>query len=236
MMNKPRVAPPPRLIRSRGLHFPDDPAVLTPKVRRLLRNKGYEIKEFEAVRALVKPDDAVMELGAGIGFMSTVASVKCGARAVHAFEANPALIPYIRQVHALNGAENVSVINALLAPRKRKPADFFIRRNILASSLDPKQGDDDGGVVAVEKVEVRNINTEIKRIRPTVLICDIEGAEAALLPAATFPDLRLAIIELHPQWIGQAGVQAVFDSMHRAGLSYFPWRSNRKVVTFRKGW
>lgn len=46
----------------------------------------------------------------------------------------------------------------------------------------------------------------------------------------------LAVIELHPRWIGQSGVQAVFDTMHRAGLTYFPKASEGKVVTFRRGW
>jgi hypothetical protein len=69
-----------------------------------------------------------------------------------------------------------------------------------------------------------------------VLVCDIEGAEAELLPAGDWSGLRAAVVELHPQWIGQAGVQAVFDAMQRAGLTYFPRASQAKVVTFRKGW
>ena len=88
----------------------------------------------------------------------------------------------------------------------------------------------------MEHVEVRAVNEELARVAPTVLICDIEGAEADLLPAADLSGLRAAIVEVHPQWIGQAGVQAVFDAMNRGGLSYFPKASEGKVVTFRKGW
>ncbi len=44
------------------------------------------------------------------------------------------------------------------------------------------------------------------------------------------------MVELHPQWIGQAGVQAVFDAFHKAGLTYYPKTSDKKVVTFLKGW
>ena len=227
----------PAFIRSRGLLFPDDPAVLSPKLRRMLRAKTYELKEFEAIRALVGPDDTVLELGAGIGFMSTVAARRCGARRVVSYEANPALIPYIRAVHQANGvSDRAEVRNALLAGRKGKPVDFHIRKNLLASSLDAMQGDSDGGVIATEKVEVHGINTVLKELSPSVLICDIEGAEADLLPRADLSGLRLAIVELHPQWIGQTGVQAVFDAMHKGGLSYFPKRSNAKVVAFRKGW
>jgi FkbM family methyltransferase len=234
-----RAQPPneERYIRSRGLLFPDDRTVLGRKVRRLLRARDYETKEYEAVRALVGPEDTVMELGAGIGFMSTVAARLCKVRAVTAYEANPALIPYIRAVHAANGVtDRVTVRNALLAGAAGDPVDFYVRKNLLASSMEPMQGDRDGGVVSTASVPVEDINAALRDIAPSILICDIEGAEADLLPRADLSGLRAAIVELHPQWIGQTGVQAVFDSMHRAGLTYFPKRSNAKVVTFRKGW
>jgi hypothetical protein len=85
-------------------------------------------------------------------------------------------------------------------------------------------------------VPQRPLAEALAEARPTVLVCDIEGAEATLLPEGDWSCLRLAVIELHPQWIGQAGVQAVFDAMHRAGLTYFPKASEGKVVTFRRGW
>lgn len=98
------------------------------------------------------------------------------------------------------------------------------------------QGKNDGGVVTVEKVPVQDVNAILKDLKPTVLICDVEGAEADLLPAADLNCIRCTIVELDPQWAGQSGVQGVFDTMHRAGLTYFPRRSNKKLVTFRKGW
>ncbi|MFV2002446.1 MAG: FkbM family methyltransferase [Paracoccaceae bacterium] len=219
-----------------GIRFPDDPGVISRRIRRALRTEGYENREYEAVRALVGPDDVVLELGAGIGFMSSVAARLCRAREVQTFEANPALISYIRSVHDLNDIKNVTVTNALLGPRARKPVDFHVRKNLLASSMSPLLGDRDGGVVSVEKVRVLGVNTVLKKLKPTVLICDIEGGEASLLPAADLSCLNIAIVELHPQWIGQAGVGAVFEAMRAAGLTYFPKRSNKKVVTFRKGW
>lgn len=226
----------PDYIQCHGMRFPNDPDIIRQRIRRALRQGSYELKEFEAVKALVNSDDIVLELGGGIGFMSTVASKFGKAKSVHTYEANPALIPYIKAVHQANGVVNATVNNALLASRKTKPVDFHIRRNLLASSLEPLQGATDGGVIRVEKVPVDSINTVLMDLTPTVLICDIEGAEADLLPSADLSCLRCAIVELHPQWIGQKGVQAVFDVMHAGGLTYYPRRSNKKVVTFRKGW
>lgn len=236
MNEMPPDITPQNLIHSHGLLFPNDTDVLIPRTRQALRQNTYELREFQAVQALVNSDDIVLEIGAGIGFMSTVVAKICKAKSVEAYEANPGLIPYIHKTHQINEVTNVTVHNAVLAENQGEPVDFHVRRNLLASSLDPMQGDSDGGVLSVEKVPVHNINTVLKTLKPTVLICDIEGAEADLLPVADLTGIRCAIVELHPQWIGQKGVQAVFDTMHRAGLTYFPKRSNKKVVTFRADW
>ncbi len=223
-------------IRSRRILMPNNPRFITPKQRRLLRSGNYELKEFQAVMKTVTPEDTVIEIGAGIGFMSTVISKRKHAKKVVAVEANPALIPHIKAVHQANEVDNVEVINAVLGPRKAPAVNFYVRGQFSASSLEDNVGDAHGGIVAVEKVEVMNINTLFKRVKPTVLVCDIEGAEADLLPVTDLSGLRAAVVELHPQWIGQSGVQAVFDAMHKAGLSYFPRLSQSKVVTFKKGW
>lgn len=223
-------------IRSRGMRFPNDPRVIDAKRRRLLRAGAYELKEYQAVFKLVNPDDVVLELGAGMGYMSTMMAKQKKAKKVIAVEANPAMIPYIKSVHEANGVENVEVVNALLGPRKAKAVDFYVRGDFVASSMQDNLGDAHGGVIAVEKVEVLNINTVLKEHEPSVLVCDIEGAEADLLPAADLSGLRAAVVELHPQWIGQKGVQAVFDTMHKAGLTYFPRSSHAKVVMFKKDW
>ncbi len=223
----------PRFLRSRGIRIPPHPQLIQGKIRRLLRTDQYERKECAAVLRVLNKDDVVIELGAGIGYMSTLMSTKNRAREVHAFEANPTLLDYIATLHQANNVTNVTVHNALLAPQDADPVDFYVREDFLASSMERDNAD---GIVSVEKIEVRNINSVLDQIKPTALVCDIEGAEAGLLPGADLSCLRAAVIELHPQWIGQDGVQKVFDAMHRAGLTYFPRASEGKVVTFLKGW
>ena len=226
----------PQMIRSRGLLFPNDPAVIGRKTRRLLRSNAYEKREADAVRALVKSDDIALELGAGIGFLSTLIAKSCKARAVHTFEANPNLMSYIARVHAANGvADKVTVTNALLGVEPGT-AKFYEREDFAASSMVAEPAGVASKVVATHDVEVRGIAQVTAEVRPTALVCDIEGAEAELLPRADLSTLRVAVVELHPQWIGQAGVQAVFDAFHAAGLTFYPKTSNKKVVTFLKGW
>lgn len=222
---------PGAMILSRGLRFPLDKAVLRPRLRQALKSEGYERKESEAVLRIVRPTDTVIELGGGIGYMSTLMAVKCGAT-VHAFEGNPGLIPYIRRVHAENAASRATIHHALLGA-EAGTADFYVRGNILASSMTQNATLPHH---TVAKVEVRAARDVFAALAPTVLVCDIEGAEADLIPALPLDGLRAAVVELHPQWIGQAGVKAVFDAFSAAGLTYFPNASESKVVTFLRGW
>jgi FkbM family methyltransferase len=222
------------VIRCRGLRFPDRPDVLAPRLRRAIRRNNYERIEADAVRGHVGPDDVVLELGGGIGFMSSVMARNCNAAQVHVYEPNPDAVAYMRDVHALNEIENVTVTNAIVGPKKGK-ATFYQRENLLTSSLDPEPAKLDVPVVAEHEIEVLNINTVWKELKPSVLVCDIEGAEAELFEKATLSGIRMAVIEVHPQWIGETGVRAVFDAMHRNGLTYFPKASVAKVLVFKKG-
>ena len=49
----------PSFIHSRGMKFPDDPAILRGRVRKLLRQNAYEAKESEAALRVVREGDRV---------------------------------------------------------------------------------------------------------------------------------------------------------------------------------
>lgn len=224
------------VIASRGVKFPDDPRYLSDRHRTLLRKENYERKEAEAALKAISSRDIVMELGGGLGFMSSLIMMNRKPSSYHLFEANPALIPYIRAVHRLNGLEGVNVTNALLDAEDAEAANFYVRGDFLASSMADDLGDAQGGVIRVEQVPVMAINAVMQKIKPTFLVCDIEGAESIILPHADLSSLRAVLIELHPQTTGQSGIQAVFDVMNAHGLTYFPRASEGKVVLFKNNW
>lgn len=219
-------------VRSRGLKFPKHPGIIKGRIRGSLRQGTYERKEADAVLRVVREGDRILELGAGIGFMSTHISKSRKIKEINTFEANPHLIPYIRSVHAANEIDNVHVHNAILGKRKTT-VPFYIRGNLLASSMDEREGTN---ILATEEIEVRSANGVMRKLKPDVLVCDIEGAEATLIPHMNLSNLRAAVIELHPQWIGPAGVNAVFSAFIDAGLAYFAKGSTNKVVSFRRNW
>ncbi|MBT8154066.1 FkbM family methyltransferase [Epibacterium ulvae] len=214
------------------MKFPLDTSVLPQRIRTLLRTEAYEAKEATAIEKLVRKGDVVMELGGGIGFMSTLVATKTRAKSVHAFEANPQLIPYIKQVHAINKAKKAEVTHAVLGAQAGE-ATFYVRPNFLASSLAPMEDDTDVTAVTVPALDV---NAVIADLKPSVLICDIEGAEVDLLPQMDLTGLRAVVIETHPQWIGKEGIRKVFRCLDDAGLVFFPRWSHGKVAVFRSDW
>ncbi|MBM1557237.1 FkbM family methyltransferase [Sulfitobacter mediterraneus] len=219
-------------IRSRGMKFPKHPEIMQGKIRRLLRSNSYEAKETEAALRVVREGDVVVELGGGIGYMSTLVATKRAIKSVHVFEANPNLIPYIRSVHGANDVTNAHVTNAILGPRKGS-VDFYVREPMLGSSMQVLEGEVDPPSV---KVDVLNAKAIFKEIGATVLICDIEGAEVDLIPQLDLTGLRAAIIETHPQWIGPEGINKVFRAFMDAGLAYYHRGSHGKVLAFRTDW
>lgn len=222
----------PGFIRSRGMNFPKNPEVIKGRVRRLLRKNDYESKETEAALRVVREGDVVVELGGGIGYMSTLVATKRKIKSVHVYEANPALIPYIQSVHAANGVTNAHVTNAILGPRKGS-VDFYVRTPMLGSSMQVLEGEVDPPSV---KVDVLNAKATFKEIGANVLICDIEGAEVDLIPSLDLSGFRAAIIETHPQWIGPQGINKIMRAFMDAGLAYYHRGSHGKVLAFRTDW
>lgn len=220
------------VLRCRNMKFPRDMNLLPKKIRMSLRADAYENHEANAALRLIRKGDVVLELGGGIGFMSTLISTQTRAREVHSFEANPGLIDYIREVHKLNRASKAQVHHAVLGDTDGMTT-FYCRQDILSSSLDPEDGGTDTTPV---QVPVRDANKAIAEIKPTILVCDIEGAEADLLPKLDLSGLRAVLIELHPQWIGSTGIKSIFKLLHDQGLVYFPKMSYSKVAVFRSDW
>ncbi|MEL7093270.1 MAG: FkbM family methyltransferase [Pseudomonadota bacterium] len=227
-----REPPPKGYVTARKVQFPWRGAIVGPRIRDKLKSNAYEKHEADAALRMVRPGDVVLELGGGIGYMSSMLSRHRDVDHIHVFEANPDLVDYMHETHEVNGFKNITVHNAVLGKRKGT-ADFYIRQQVAASSLDARDG---RGVVETHKVAVVNARSTIKSIKPTFLICDIEGAEAEVIPLLDLSTVRTAVVKLHPDWIGPEGVNAVFRPFMDAGLAYAPRQSIRNVVTFRRAW
>lgn len=213
----------------RGIRFPYDGKILSARVLDSLKAQRYEQKEAKQLASLITKGERVLELGAGLGFMSTLAGLNPYTEQVLSYEADPRLVGYIQSVHALNGVKNAEIKNGVLTEDGAAAAiPFFIRHNFWGSSLEEKSGD------YVDKVMVPSISLTdaVASFRPTMIVSDIEGAEVATFRDAALTGVTKIIVELHTNVVGREGVSSLFYSMMSRGFVYDEFNSNGSVVTF----
>jgi FkbM family methyltransferase len=201
------------VIDTLGIKVPFVPSIITPKIERPLRNGRYEGGEAALLARVLRPGDRVLELGAGLGLLSTIAGRMEGVRVV-AVEANPDLLPLIAETHRLNGVTSAEVRNGIVAAEDGSDVPFYLRPDFWASSMEPASRP----FVREVSLPCFGIARLIADVRPTVIVCDIEGAEAGLFDAADLSGVRALVIELHPKVYGAEGQARVLSTLARKGL------------------
>jgi FkbM family methyltransferase len=215
-----------------GIRLPADERLISENIDRALRRGSYEHEERGNLPRLFQEGDVVLELGAGLGLVSTLCARDKRVRRVTTVEANPALIPCVREVHRLNGVtDRVDLIHAIALPDPSEDeTDFFVRNDVWASSTN---GDVWGWARKI-RTRVMDLNALIEARDPSLLIVDIEGGEVDLFDGLEPGNLDRIYLELHGKVIGPAGVQRIFDTLSRLGFAYDPAHSARAIVTFRR--
>lgn len=200
--------------------------LLTSDLWRAFCLQYYEGSEFEALQAAIRPDDTVLELGGGVGFISTHLMKHLGAKRVVAVEADPRLIPVIHRTHRLNDVA-VEVLN-YVAARRNGTVLFNEQEAFWASSVvllpDSRQ-------VRLPSCDVQGL---ITTIRPDVVVVDIEGGESTLFDGIKLVGVRHLIVEVHQPQIGFPGIAACMAHLARAGFTYDPAGSGRTNVMFSR--
>lgn len=201
----------PKFVKIEGIKIPILKDKLSKTSQVLVCTGFYEKEELKLVKHLLDKNDVVMELGTGLGLLSSYCAQKIGSQRVFTYEANPALEAYIRQTHQLNSvAPNLTI--CLLGERSGEQT-FYVNKNFISSSTVPKNSYD-----KPIQVPVKSFNEEAYRINPTFLILDIEGGEYELLKFADLHTIKKIVIEVHPNVIGQKKVDFVMSKLKTAGF------------------
>jgi FkbM family methyltransferase len=219
------------IVHLRGLDVPIDPSIMSEPMIRLIRSKRYERHEARALDSIIEPGERIMELGAGIGFISALAAKNPKTAALRVYEANPALPPYIRRLHAMNALSGIEVINAVLTEGPA-PATlpFHIHKHFWASSLQ-SAGD---ATIRIEHVPTLDFAAERAAFKPSMIICDIEGGEEALFSDSRFDGIDRIHLEVHPEVIGEAGIERISANLRAQGFARDAVRSHGQIVLFRR--
>jgi len=194
-----------------GIELPLKHPLNTPPIQRDIYFGDYERKELDLIERRLQPGDRVMEVGAGIGFLSAYCARALGDDRVFAYEANPALLALIAEVHARNGVRP-RVTQALLGEGDGE-RDFFVEADYWASSLVRRSAE--SRCVRIPQID---FNAELRRVAPSFLIVDVEGGEYELLRRADLSGVTKLCLEVHPDVLGNARVSELFAALVAAGL------------------
>ncbi|MCR9150399.1 MAG: FkbM family methyltransferase [Rhodobacteraceae bacterium] len=213
-----------------GVRVAVRPGFIGDRIARPLRAGRYERGERQGLERLLRPGDRVLDLGSGLGVVAAVCGRACPEGAVLSVEANPDLLPMIRETLRLNGVTNAELRHGAVVGPGAAPAaiPFYLRADFWASSMEPGSRPYEREV-SVPALPLADLMAEF---RPTVLSCDIEGGEDGLFYGLDLSGLRLAVIEMHPKAIGEDGVAGVRRALAAAGLAPLPQARPSTVVTF----
>lgn len=178
---------------------------------------GYEGEDARLAAEVITPADAVLEVGGAIGFMAIYCMKHLGVREYCIVEANPHLVPAIRRNFALNHLPPARVVHAAVCASDGETA-FGINRDFWSSSTLERPG------ATTTTVPARSLPSLLAELpfRPTTLIMDIEGGEAAL-PHEHFAPFDKLLIEVHPRLVGEEAAAALLAGLRSLGFAE-AWR------------
>lgn len=197
-----------------GVDIPLSGTHIAPPIRDQLFDDDYERHEINAAQALIEKGDRILELGTGMGVVTALLSRATGPRGrVLSFEANPHLIAPAAELFRRNSVTNVDAVHGVLVPEEGGTRRFHFAEYFPEGSL--RMPNSKLGEI---EVPAFNLTEVLSNFRPDILICDIEGAEADLIPAFDVTGLRAAVIELHPHRLSDVEIKAIYDRLIEAGL------------------
>ena len=213
-----------------GVVVPPDPAVITPVIRRAILEGRFEAEEAGQIPHIVRPGDRVLEIGAGIGYISTLLSRERRVSRVLAVEANPYLLDYMGRLHARNRVRKVRRLNAVLTNDPVTSATFYLRPEFWMGSLAPEPNP----YVGTVQVPTLNLDRVLLDEAINLIVCDVEGAEVGLFDRADLSGVDRVFVEVHDHVTGLSGVRRLFATMDGHGFVYDPRHSLGSVVLFQR--
>lgn len=190
----------------KGIYLPLNPHLGFNTLRWIVNGK-YEEGEIQLISEKLNKGDKVLEIGTGLGFVSTFCANVIGSENVFTFEANPYNFEIAAQVFEKNGV-SPNVQNALLSDFEGVIHFPINKKSILASSL-IKSSDE------FAKVNSLNLNELVKKISPNFLIMDIEGAEYEVFKIIEFQSIEKIQFELHPTILNETKVSEIFSILDK---------------------
>ena len=214
-----------------GIELAVPGTMLNDKLTAKLSTGEYEAEEARAVQMRSFADHAVLELGAGIGYITALCARKAGAQHVVTVEANPELLPVIRRNLARNGLGDATVLHGAVAEWDADGhVDFDPGKYYWAGHV----AEGDTGTARQVQVPSLGLSNLLDTYRPKVVVMDVEGAEMNLFSEVWPGFVNNVILELHPNKYPDTAIKLIVDCMSASGLTYDPGPSRGRILGFRR--
>jgi FkbM family methyltransferase len=196
-----------------GITYPYDSKVMDGKRLVALAAGAIEAEEIALAEKYIDANDIVVEFGSGLGIAAARMQKAVTPKAHFCFEANPVAVNYAKNLFQMNGLQ-IAIDQRALGDGSKTA--FYAADDYILSSFDPPKH-----TTHFRKIEIPTVKlkTVIIDKRPTVIFCDIEGAEDKFLPPEDLAGVAKVIIELHPGLYGAEIVQRIKDRFLAAGFN-----------------
>jgi FkbM family methyltransferase len=186
-------------------------------------NVGYALGTTEAevqrfLTANLKPGDVCFDIGANVGFFTLIAARLVGDTGrVYAFEPLPSNAEALRRNIALNGLQNVEVIEAAVSERSGT-AELVLGQSSLDARLS-MLGEAQPDAIAVRVISLDDFEIDGS---PSLVKIDAEGAEYAVLSGMrrVLASTPVILCELHQRRERAAHLAAVRAVLGEAASRY----------------
>lgn len=189
--------------------------VVSRPIRDKMRAGRYEWQELSALKSALSPDDRVVEIGAGIGFLSTWCALRIGSQRVAAYEANPTLVDTVRKTFGVNGVAP-HFESCLVGVDDNPAVPFYVGKHFWSGSVVAS-----GEPITPVFVRQRGISSIVRERNPSLVILDVEGGEVDLLPAlldASDSSLRKIVMEVHSGVVGDDAIAVLGGQLRAEGF------------------
>jgi len=218
------------MLETCNVRIPYDPRIITPPIKEAIVENRFEAEEAAQIPHIVEPGDTVLDIGAGIGFISTLLARQDGVKKVISVEANPDLMPFMESLHQLNDVNNIERLNVVLTNSPARSMTFYQRRDFWMGSLMQGPNPFERSI----EVPTENFSALLQAQKVDLIVCDIEGAETQLFVEADLSGVDRIYLELHDHITGLCGIKSVFDQLSCKGFAFDPRHSCGAIVLFRR--
>ena len=223
-------------IHNKGIVIDTSPPEFTAVVKARLAFGIYESAEIRFIRKYLRGCPKVLELGSSLGVTAAhILDVAAPGAELICVEANPHLLTTLRATTvaaAQRTGAKVRTIHGAIPPHpviRSQPVVLTLGRSHLGSHAATTQRDAPDRQLIVPAIDLAEL---IQDWTDYALVCDIEGAEAALIMSAqpVLTEASRLVIELHETVYKQTSVTVADLKSALLGMGFIPVAENGRVM------